>query len=70
MEILDSSESFLHWDRNLSELSEARDSDNVLFSTVSDGCEGTASHVLLFQTHTLLRVPNLIIGLLVDELRF
>lgn len=30
---MDSSESFLHWDRNLSELSEARESDNVLFST-------------------------------------
>ncbi|XP_062338818.1 LOW QUALITY PROTEIN: cyclic AMP-responsive element-binding protein 3-like protein 2 [Osmerus eperlanus] len=33
MEILDSSESFLHWDRNLSELSEGGESDNVLFST-------------------------------------
>lgn len=35
MEILDSSETFLQWDRNLSELSEAGDHDNVLYSTVS-----------------------------------
>lgn len=35
MEILDSSESFLHWDRNLSELSEAGDNDCVLYSNVS-----------------------------------
>ncbi|XP_071368425.1 cyclic AMP-responsive element-binding protein 3-like protein 2, partial [Centroberyx affinis] len=33
MEILDSSESFLHWDRNLSELSEAGENDSVLYST-------------------------------------
>ncbi|XP_076016165.1 cyclic AMP-responsive element-binding protein 3-like protein 2 [Genypterus blacodes] len=32
MEILDSSESFLHWDRNLSELSEAGDNDCVLYN--------------------------------------
>lgn len=35
MEILDSSEPFLPWDRNLSELSESADNDNVLYSTVS-----------------------------------
>lgn len=35
MEILDSSEPFLRWDRNLSELSESADNDNVLYSTVS-----------------------------------
>ncbi|KAM4614776.1 cyclic AMP-responsive element-binding protein 3-like protein 2 [Polymixia lowei] len=33
MEILDCSESFLHWDRNLSELSETGESDSVLYST-------------------------------------
>ncbi|XP_005747289.1 cyclic AMP-responsive element-binding protein 3-like protein 2 [Pundamilia nyererei] len=33
MEILDSSESFLHWDRNLSELSEAGEIDCVLNTT-------------------------------------
>ncbi|XP_060758749.1 cyclic AMP-responsive element-binding protein 3-like protein 2 isoform X2 [Neoarius graeffei] len=33
MEILDSSEPFLRWDRNLSELSESADNDNVLYST-------------------------------------
>uniref|UniRef100_A0A667ZZ37 Cyclic AMP-responsive element-binding protein 3-like protein 2 n=1 Tax=Myripristis murdjan TaxID=586833 RepID=A0A667ZZ37_9TELE len=33
MEILDNSESFLHWDRNLSELSEAGENDSVLYST-------------------------------------
>ncbi|XP_053505986.1 cyclic AMP-responsive element-binding protein 3-like protein 2 [Ictalurus furcatus] len=33
MEILDSSEPFLQWDRNLSELSESADNDNVLYST-------------------------------------
>ncbi|XP_022605483.1 cyclic AMP-responsive element-binding protein 3-like protein 2 isoform X2 [Seriola dumerili] len=32
MEILDSSESFLHWDRNLSELSEAGEIDSVLYT--------------------------------------
>uniref|UniRef100_A0A8C5EL04 Cyclic AMP-responsive element-binding protein 3-like protein 2 n=1 Tax=Gouania willdenowi TaxID=441366 RepID=A0A8C5EL04_GOUWI len=32
MEILDSSEPFLHWDRNLSELSEAGDMDCVLYN--------------------------------------
>ncbi|XP_019132444.2 cyclic AMP-responsive element-binding protein 3-like protein 2 [Larimichthys crocea] len=32
MEILDSSESFLHWDRNLSELSEAGEIDCVLYT--------------------------------------
>ncbi|XP_017266953.1 cyclic AMP-responsive element-binding protein 3-like protein 2 isoform X2 [Kryptolebias marmoratus] len=32
MEILDSSEPFLHWDRNLSELSEAGDIDSVLYT--------------------------------------
>lgn len=36
MEILDSSEPFLHWDRNLSELSEAGEIDCVLSTTVSD----------------------------------
>ncbi|KAF7694171.1 cyclic AMP-responsive element-binding protein 3-like protein 2 [Silurus meridionalis] len=33
MEILDSTESYLHWDRNLSELSESADHDSVLYST-------------------------------------
>ncbi|KAM9328090.1 cyclic AMP-responsive element-binding protein 3-like protein 2 [Pholidichthys leucotaenia] len=32
MEILDSSETFIHWDRNLSELSEAGDIDSVLYT--------------------------------------
>ncbi|CAG5927345.1 unnamed protein product [Menidia menidia] len=32
MEILDSSEPFLHWDRNLSELSEAGEIDCVLYT--------------------------------------
>uniref|UniRef100_A0A8D3E7T9 Cyclic AMP-responsive element-binding protein 3-like protein 2 n=1 Tax=Scophthalmus maximus TaxID=52904 RepID=A0A8D3E7T9_SCOMX len=32
MEIMDSSESFLHWDRNLSELSEAAEMDSVLYT--------------------------------------
>ncbi|XP_077356671.1 cyclic AMP-responsive element-binding protein 3-like protein 2 [Festucalex cinctus] len=32
MEILDSSESFMHWDRNLSELSEAGDMDCALYT--------------------------------------
>ncbi|XP_054595860.1 cyclic AMP-responsive element-binding protein 3-like protein 2 isoform X1 [Nothobranchius furzeri] len=32
MEILDSSEAFLHWDRNLSELSEAGEIDSVLYT--------------------------------------
>ncbi|XP_040886003.1 cyclic AMP-responsive element-binding protein 3-like protein 2 isoform X2 [Toxotes jaculatrix] len=32
MEILDSSEPFLHWDRNLSELSEAGEIDSVLYT--------------------------------------
>lgn len=36
MEILDSSEAFLHWDRNLSELTEAEDIDSVLYPNVSD----------------------------------
>lgn len=36
MEIMDSSEPFLHWDRNLSELSEAGEIDCVLNTTVSD----------------------------------
>lgn len=40
MEILDSSESFLHWDRNLSELSEAGEIDCVLNTTVSDRLAG------------------------------
>ncbi len=35
MEILDSSEQFLHWDRNLSELSEAEEIDCVLYTNVS-----------------------------------
>lgn len=35
MEILDSSESLLHWDRNLSELSEAGELDSVLYTNVS-----------------------------------
>lgn len=35
MEILDSGEQFLHWDRNLSELSEPGESEGVLYSTVS-----------------------------------
>lgn len=35
MEILDSGEPFLHWDRNLSELSEPGENDGVLYSTVS-----------------------------------
>ncbi|KAJ8006523.1 hypothetical protein DPEC_G00108140 [Dallia pectoralis] len=33
MEILDSTESFLHWDRNLSELSEPGENDSMLYST-------------------------------------
>ncbi|KAK2832560.1 hypothetical protein Q7C36_016022 [Tachysurus vachellii] len=33
MEILDNNETFLHWDRNLSELSESGDNDSVLYST-------------------------------------
>ncbi|TSP25373.1 Cyclic AMP-responsive element-binding protein 3-like protein 2 [Bagarius yarrelli] len=33
MEILDGTEPFLHWDRNLSELSESGDTDSVLYST-------------------------------------
>ncbi|XP_063073730.1 cyclic AMP-responsive element-binding protein 3-like protein 2 isoform X2 [Engraulis encrasicolus] len=33
MEILDSGEQFLHWDRNLSELSEPGESEGVLYST-------------------------------------
>uniref|UniRef100_A0A8C7U7A9 Cyclic AMP-responsive element-binding protein 3-like protein 2 n=1 Tax=Oncorhynchus mykiss TaxID=8022 RepID=A0A8C7U7A9_ONCMY len=33
MEILDSTESFLHWDRNLSELSEPGENEHVLYST-------------------------------------
>ncbi|XP_064794486.1 cyclic AMP-responsive element-binding protein 3-like protein 2 [Oncorhynchus masou masou] len=33
MEILDSTESFLHWDRNLSELSEPGETEHVLYST-------------------------------------
>lgn len=37
MEILDSTESFLHWDRNLSELSEAEDIDSMLYTNVSYG---------------------------------
>lgn len=40
MEILDSSEPFLHWDRNLSELSEAGEIDCVLSTTVSDRLAG------------------------------
>lgn len=36
MEILDSTEPFLHWDRNLSELSEAGEGDCVLYTNVSD----------------------------------
>lgn len=35
MEILDSTESFLHWDRNLSELSEAEEIDSMLYTNVS-----------------------------------
>lgn len=35
MEILDSSEPFLHWDRNLSELSEAGEIDCALYTNVS-----------------------------------
>lgn len=35
MEILDGGEPFLHWDRNLSELSEGGENDGVLYSTVS-----------------------------------
>ncbi|KAG7456007.1 hypothetical protein MATL_G00247210 [Megalops atlanticus] len=33
MEILDSGEPFLHWDRNLSELSEPGENDNVVYNT-------------------------------------
>ncbi|KAJ8381984.1 hypothetical protein SKAU_G00027620 [Synaphobranchus kaupii] len=33
MEILDSAEPFLHWDRNLSELSEPGENDNVVYNT-------------------------------------
>uniref|UniRef100_A0A674A352 Cyclic AMP-responsive element-binding protein 3-like protein 2 n=1 Tax=Salmo trutta TaxID=8032 RepID=A0A674A352_SALTR len=33
MEILDSTESFLHWDRNLSELSEPGENEHALYST-------------------------------------
>lgn len=36
MEILDSTEPFLHWDRNLSELSEAEEIDSMLYTNVSD----------------------------------
>lgn len=36
MEILDSTEPFLHWDRNLSELSEAGEIDSVLYTNVSN----------------------------------
>ncbi|MEQ2180584.1 hypothetical protein GOODEAATRI_002657, partial [Goodea atripinnis] len=35
MEILDSSESFLQWDRNLSELSDSGELDSVLYANVS-----------------------------------
>lgn len=42
MEILDSTEQFLHWDRNLSELSEDGEIESVLYTNVSDrsGMEG------------------------------
>lgn len=36
MEILDSTEPFLHWDRNLSELSEDGEIESVLYTNVSD----------------------------------
>lgn len=36
MEIMDSGEPFLQWDRNLSELSEPGDNDNILYSNVSE----------------------------------
>lgn len=36
MEILDSTEQFLHWDRNLSELSEDGEIESVLYTNVSD----------------------------------
>lgn len=36
MEILDSSEPYLNWDRNLSELSESGEIDSVLYNNVSD----------------------------------
>uniref|UniRef100_A0A4W6G0S5 Uncharacterized protein n=1 Tax=Lates calcarifer TaxID=8187 RepID=A0A4W6G0S5_LATCA len=42
MEILDSSEPFLHWDRNLSELSEAGEIDSVLFK-----------HLIMTKVHIL-----------------
>lgn len=40
MEILDSTESFLHWDRNLSELSEDGEIESVLYTNVSDHQSG------------------------------
>lgn len=36
MEILDSTEPFLHWDRNLSELSDDGEIESVLYTNVSD----------------------------------
>lgn len=45
MEILDSSEAFLHWDRNLSELSEAEEIDCELYTNVSHR-SGPADHLL------------------------
>lgn len=35
MEILDGTEQFLHWDRNLSELSEDGEIESVLYTNVS-----------------------------------
>lgn len=35
MEILDSTEPFLHWDRNLSELSDTEEIDSMLYTNVS-----------------------------------
>lgn len=40
MEILDSTEPFLHWDRNLSELSEDGEIESVLYTNVSDHRSG------------------------------
>eukprot|EP00064_Thunnus_orientalis_P020993 superscaffoldBa00006106_g21147 len=42
MEILDSSEPFLHWDRNLSELSEAGEIDCVLYTNLNLGVQDAA----------------------------
>uniref|UniRef100_A0A3P9QHX1 Cyclic AMP-responsive element-binding protein 3-like protein 2 n=1 Tax=Poecilia reticulata TaxID=8081 RepID=A0A3P9QHX1_POERE len=50
MEILDSSESLLHWDRNLSELSEAGELDSVLYTNhFSELLDGLSPEALLGQ---------------------